>query len=379
MISILGRYLLRQLCGATLVILLVLSAAIWLTQSLRFVDWIVNRGLPVGTFLSIALLVMPSFLTVILPIALFAAVLFTYNKLQGDSELVVMRAVGAGPRLLVTPALTVAGVAMIIMYALNLYVLPVSYREFKDLQLDIRNNYSNVLVQEGVFSEIDSGLMMYVREQGPNGELFGIMVQDERARHKTQTWVAESGNIINGVDGPRLVMLKGNLQEMNRDDGKVTFLFFDSHTVGLTKLAEQVKELRQRDTTERFVGDLLAPTDVTDPVALNRFFAEGHQRLAGPLAVPAFTLVALAAMLSGEFSRRGQTRQILLAALIVIALQSLALGFANLTARNPLLMPLLYLVHLVPIGLATARLTRRTRPIPARAPTLDDGATMATS
>ena len=63
-----------------------LTLAIWLSQSLRFVDLIVNKGLPVVTFLYLALLLLPRFLTIVLPIALFCATLFTYNKLMNDSE-----------------------------------------------------------------------------------------------------------------------------------------------------------------------------------------------------------------------------------------------------------------------------------------------------
>jgi lipopolysaccharide export system permease protein len=46
----LTRYILRQSLGAALFVTVALSAAIWLTQSLRLVDLIVNRGLSVLTF-----------------------------------------------------------------------------------------------------------------------------------------------------------------------------------------------------------------------------------------------------------------------------------------------------------------------------------------
>jgi len=185
------RYILRQLALSTALVVVTLTSAIWLTQSLRFVDWIVNRGLPLSTFVYIAVLVLPSFLVVILPIALFSAVLFTYNKMQSDSEIVVLRAVGVGPMQLMAPALMVATVVMLLGYALNLYLLPLSYRGFKDLQYQIRSNYSAVLLQEGVFTTIDQGLTMFVREQGRRGELFGLMVHDSRLETKPVTMVAE--------------------------------------------------------------------------------------------------------------------------------------------------------------------------------------------
>ena len=230
------RYILRQLALSTALVVVTLTAAIWLTQSLRFVDWIVNRGLPLSTFVYIAVLVLPSFLVVILPIALFAAVLFTYNKMQSDSEIIVLRAVGVGPVQLMAPALMVATVVMLLGYALNLYLLPLSYRGFKDLQYQIRNNYSAVLLQEGVFTTIDQGMTMFVREQGRRGELFGIMVHDARVAQKPVTMVAERGAIVNTAEGPRIVMVNGNRQELDETNGKLSFLFFDRYTIMWTLL-----------------------------------------------------------------------------------------------------------------------------------------------
>ena len=76
---LLNAYILRQLAVVTLVVAVTLTCAIWLTQSLRFIELIVNRGLTLGTFFNLTLLLLPSFLWLLLPIALFAAVLFTIS------------------------------------------------------------------------------------------------------------------------------------------------------------------------------------------------------------------------------------------------------------------------------------------------------------
>ncbi len=73
------RYILRQLLGPFLLISVGLTAVIWLTQSLRFIDMIVNKGLSLSSFLYFSMLLLPTFLGVILPIALFSAIHFTYN------------------------------------------------------------------------------------------------------------------------------------------------------------------------------------------------------------------------------------------------------------------------------------------------------------
>lgn len=342
------RYILRQLALSTALVVVTLTAAIWLTQSLRFVDWIVNRGLPLSTFAYIAVLVLPSFLVVILPIALFAAVLFTYNKLQTDSEIIVLRSVGVGPIQLMTPALMVASVVMLLAYALNLYLLPLSYRGFKELQYQIRNNYSAVLLQEGVFTTIDEGLTIFVREQGRGGELFGIMVNDSRLEGKPVTMVAERGAIVNTAEGPRIVMISGNRQELTQETGKLSFLFFDRYTVELNRSSKAVNAVRFRESTERFIGELLDPDDVDDPRIRAALRSDGHQRLASPLYALTFVLVALASLLCGEFSRRGQTWRVITAVALVVGIQALGIGLANLSSKFPLLTILIYLNAILP-------------------------------
>ena len=83
----LTRYVLRQTMMLTLAFTLVFTAAVWLVQSLRLIDLIVNRGLSLGIFFKLAVLILPRFIEIVLPIAIFLAVLFSYNRLISESEL----------------------------------------------------------------------------------------------------------------------------------------------------------------------------------------------------------------------------------------------------------------------------------------------------
>jgi len=106
----LTRYILRQNLATTIFVTAALSAAIWLTQSLRLVDLIVNRGLSAELFLYLGVLILPRFIDIVLPIGIFIAVLFTYNKLIAESEIVVMRAAGLSQFGLARPAFILSGI-----------------------------------------------------------------------------------------------------------------------------------------------------------------------------------------------------------------------------------------------------------------------------
>src|ERR1700742_2274968 len=120
----LDRYIFRQLFWALVAVTLGLTALIWLTQSLRFVELVVNRGLSMLVFLRLTGLLIPSFIAVILPITTYVVIQFVYQRLAGDREVTVMRAAGLSPFALARPALALALFATAVGYWLNLQVVP---------------------------------------------------------------------------------------------------------------------------------------------------------------------------------------------------------------------------------------------------------------
>src|SRR5205814_7027139 len=118
-ITSLDRYILRQCLNMMLFVTAALSAAVWLAQSLRLIDLIVNRGLSIEVFLYLALLILPRFLDIVLPIGAFIAVLFVFNRLTSESELVVMRSAGLGPVALARPVLLLAGIGFLALLTLS--------------------------------------------------------------------------------------------------------------------------------------------------------------------------------------------------------------------------------------------------------------------
>src|SRR5207237_5738425 len=109
----LDRYMLRQCLSVMIFVTAALSAAVWLAQSLRLVDLIVNRGLAAEVFLYLAMLILPRFIDIVLPIGAFIAVLFVFNKLTSESELIVMRASGLSPLALAKPVMILAGIGFV--------------------------------------------------------------------------------------------------------------------------------------------------------------------------------------------------------------------------------------------------------------------------
>lgn len=356
-------YILSQVLTAMLFVVATLTMAIWLTQSLRFIELIVNRGLGLGAFFYLTSLLLPNFLALVLPIALFIATLFVYNRLTVDSELVVMRAVGFGPAQLARPALLLAGAVTLACYALSLWLMPFTFGKFKELHTTIRSDYSSLLLQEGAFSTIGSTLTVYVRAREANGDLRGILVQDSRDPANPVTLLAERGTIASTEDGPRVILINGNRQQVDRAAGKLSLLYFERYSVEIS--TDRATEFRWRDAGERYLHELLwpDPDDAHDRQYRNRLISEGHARLATPLYALVLVMVALACLLPGDFNRRGLAKRLLLAAACGLGTQALSIALPNLATRMPAAIPLLYLAPAAIALLAAYVLTRGPRRI----------------
>jgi len=350
--------------GPTLLITLSLTGIVWLAQSLRFIDLIVNRGLSVSLFLYLTTLLMPSLLAVVLPVALFCATLYTYNKLQNDSELIVFGSSGLSRFQLAWPAILMALLLTAVSYSISLYLLPKSFREFKDLQYFIRNNYASVLLQEGVFNTPTKGMTVYVRKREPDGMLRGILVHDNSNPEHPITMMAKQGRLVNSASGPKFILHQGNRQEINHDTGQLSLLHFDDYTLNIS-IYTQGEQIRWREPKERYLHELFDPKD-TPKNLYSKLQAEAHQRLTWPVYNLVLCLVALSTLLSGEFNRRGHWKRIVIGTLATIGIVAIALSIQNLAARIPHFTILMYSNVAMFISLCVWLLTRsRSLPLPS--------------
>jgi lipopolysaccharide export system permease protein len=347
-----NKYIIKHLVHSMLLITFSLTSIVWLTQALRFVEFIVNQGVSITVFLNLTILLVPSLLMMILPPALFCSVLFTYNKLTTDSELVVMQAMGLSRWRLARPAIIVATIVMFITYSIAIYIQPLSYKNFKDMQHILRDKYVSLLVQEGVFSNPVKALTVFIRERDADGKLHGILVHDNRQQNKSITMMAESGRLLETPQGPRFLLENGNRQEMK--DNRLSLLNFESYTLDISFYTDSINQ-RKPDAKEMFMPELLGyydESELTDTETMKRR-AEAHQRIIWPAYCISLTIIALAILLSRQFNRRGQWRSISLAVMIGTLLLFSSVGIRGAMAIQPFMIPVAYLTLLFPLFIAS--------------------------
>ena len=358
------RYVLRQLAVGLVAVTAVLALIVWITQALRFVELVLNRGLSLVVFFELTLFMLPNFVAIILPVATFIVILAVYTRLEGDREMVAMRAAGMSQMALARPALALALAAACLGWAMNLWVVPESYRAFREYQFEIRNRMAAVLIQEGVFNTLGDGLTVYVRKRDPDGTFHGILVHDERVSTAPSTVLAERGRLALVGGLPQVTLENGTRQEIDPRTGRLSILSFAENTLTLAVPAERDEE-RYRDVRERGVLELLDPPASERVSARDRarFTVEAHQRLSGPFLTLSLAAVALALLLGGEFSRQGRPGRVLAAIAIGAALVAAWLAIGNAVASRLVLLPLIWVHALLPGIVALALLIR---PAPLR-------------
>src|SRR5947207_15442641 len=128
----LSRYVFRQTAGALVLILVSLTGVTWIAVALRQLDLMTTQGQNVLSFLAMTALAIPSMMALIAPIALLIASIHVLNRLNGDSELIVMTAGGMPAWSLLKPLTLLALLTAPGLSSLNHLAGPWAQRKLKD-------------------------------------------------------------------------------------------------------------------------------------------------------------------------------------------------------------------------------------------------------
>lgn len=335
-------YILRQLFLATFVITFLLTGTIWLAQSLQFIDMIINKGLSIISFFHLMIFTLPDLINIIIPIALFISILFTYNKLITDKELIILRSSGMSDLQISKPCLILSIITTIFLYGINIYITPISFRHFKNMEYDIRNQATKMLLQENIINSFDN-ITIYTKEQKRNGELIGLFIYDNRQVDHPVTLTAQKGFIKQTKKQTNLILLNGTHQTIEKKTGKPNILYFERYFLDLSPTKVNYSS-RPKKPYEFFTKDLLFPKN-SDPKTALKLKAEGHKRLITPLYTIIFSLIALIAILKCT-SNKQKKLFIFFAVILCIIDQILTLGLINLSDRIFMAIPITYVLNL---------------------------------
>jgi lipopolysaccharide export system permease protein len=323
-----NRYIFRTTFGVFLVVLVSLTAVIWVTQALHDIDLMTSQGQTILVFIGITGLIIPLLVLVIAPIALLIAVAHVLNKLSNDSEIIVMNAAGMSPWALFRAFMSVAVVVSLMVAVIGAYFAPQGLRMLRNWLTEVRANVVSTIVQPGRFTTIERGVTIHIRARRTNGQLLGIFVDDQRNPAERFTILAEVGELLENDKGTFLILQNGSVQRQQAKQPDPNMVVFDRYAFDLSRFAGGPQTVKY-SIRERYLWQLIWP-DPTDQIYVeqpDQFRAELHDRLMAPLYPLAFVVIAFAYLGAPRTNRQSRTMS-LLGAIGAVGLLRI-IGFAS--------------------------------------------------
>ncbi len=351
----LRRYIFKQMLYWVLVSTFSLIGIVWLSQALKLIELLVNKGAALTDFLILTALVIPLWLMIILPIGGLIAAIIVMSRLQQDREITAMYAAGLSNAAIARGPLMMGAVLTVFIYINSAFILPMAFSGYKSIISTLRTSAPIVILQEGVFTDITMGLTIFIENRQGQHDFNNIFVHDTRDDSKIVEIIAASGSINLTATPPRLTFLNGIRSEYLPGNTHAAVLEFERYELSLTQEYKNIVN-RPFDYNELPIHVLLAG-DNPAPHYSREMQAEGHYRLASPFLGMTFVIIGITSILSTRYTRGGNLRQIFISAGLAVIIEVLMVMARGVTINTPSLFPLMYLTCVIPaiIGLYILR------------------------
>jgi len=353
------RYIFRTTFGAFLLVLVSLTTVIWLTHALREIDLMTNQRQTVLTFLGITSLLIPMLVLIIAPIALVIAVGHTLNRLNTDSEIVVMSASGMSPWRIFRPLLTTTLVVSVLVLGVSAYLAPKGLRELRNWATKVKADFVINIIQPGRFITIERGLTFHIRERLPDGQLQGIFIDDRRDPNERVTSLSEYGEIVEASTGTFLLLMNGSVHRLESGRPDPTIVNFERYAFDLSRFTGGTT-VQNFGVRERNLWDVAFP-EADDPVYKQmptHFRAEMHDRLVAPLYPIAFAVICFAILGAPRTSRQSREMSLIMTIVAVGGLRLIGFACNVLGTQSAIAFVVLYASLLIAFALGLFAIAR---------------------
>ena len=355
-INTIDRYIFKMLLAYIVSISILVIGMVWLSQSLRFLELIINNSIGLKSYIFLVIFLLPDLISILLPICLLIAGIQVYQKLIADNEMLVLRSAGYSNFRIAKPFLIIGVVLTLLTLLSNIFLIPESFKKFRSFEHQIKNELSSSVIQPGTFNAI-KGATVYVQERSLKGQLKGIFIHQSAENGKLPFVItAETGQLIKENKMLNLLLFNGHRQEWNKDTEKLSFFYFENCAYDLNILLPQ-DQPRPKKPYERSLKELLNPEDLThDHVIKQRMIVEGHQRILLPWLCIINTLIVMSILLFGDLKRRQRKRKIIICICVAAAIQVSVIILLNMSVQLPFLLWFTYCFIFLSIALFSALL-----------------------
>lgn len=351
MLSILDKYIAREVLQTFLGVTLVLMLIFLSKLLVGYLAEAASGEIPSDLILALMTLKSLKYLTLILPLSLFLAILLVQGRMYSDSEMVAITACGIGTLQLYKPLFFVAIPVVLILTGLSLYALPWTERLEDTLLSEAQKNLEVTGIQAGRFREGASNeRIIYTEEISSDRSLMKNLFIYTRKGDRQILLSSKKGRLeLDEKTNDRyLLMLDGTRYEGTPGDADYKIIKFKEHSL-LIKPGVTATGGPQRNA---LATKMLWNSDDKNHIA------ELQWRISMPLS--ALVLVLLALPLGKVDPRKGRYGKLFIAILLYIFYVNLLAVAQSWTIKGEISTSLgIWWVHGVVLLLVAILLVRR--------------------
>lgn len=336
---IINRYISKSLIYPIILVIFTFTFLVWLTQSLRFLDFIVKKGIDVSIIFTITMLMMPTFINLVLPISVCIATVFFYHKLMNDNEISVFKAIGMSNLQIAKPGITTASYAALIGFMLSCFLTPYSASIFQEKKRFLQHNYAAMILQEGIFTEPIKGITIYIDKITDNSTFGGILFSDLRDEQKDVIIIAKEAKVVTNGTDTIFELTSGNRQE--KRSNKINVLSFDKFPVNVSNFVKSSYVIN-KDPDEMNIIELI--NNINNPqYDFSKITSEINNRISWPLLNITLVMLCLSILLKTNKSRFGYFKNVFITGMLATTATAVLVLLVMLSARNIMIAPIIYI------------------------------------
>ena len=336
-----NRYIIWEILSPTLLCIVIFTMVMVLGRSVKLVNLIIHEGVALADILVLLATLLPTFLSISLPLAFLMGIMIGLGRMSADSEIVALKSAGFGLAKISIPVFSLALVFALLTIATNVWVQPWGYRAFATKSFEIVRQKASIGFQPRVFMTQFNNLVFYANEiDEQTDQLHGLFIVEKNP--ESTSWVfADSGNIVTD-DVSETVTIRLHDGVVHRQQTETAdnyqLIHFRNYDIQPEISAISTPAKRRNVKPKELSTDKLwqAITKEEDPARARVLQAELHGRLVSPLAPLLFVLFGLP--FSMQSHRSGRSGGFVMGLFIFLAyyfILSTALTLTKEVAMSP--------------------------------------------
>ena len=303
---------------------LILLFIYWINKAIALFDNLISDGQTFLVFLEFSILTIPPIIPIVTPLAAFAAAIFVTNRLKNDSELTIMQATGFSPLRLSRSIFLFGLVVTIILLIISHYLIPKSNNILLKRQNEVASSLNAKLLKVGSFIHPQNGVTFYIGGISTSGVIEDVFVLDERNKDREIIVTSKSGYLITNNNNPILVLKDGIVQNYDLKSTNLSTIHFQDLSYDLTSWSVKERMSKSKLLLTYSSFDLFKDPELvsiltdSSPISV---LEELHSRILTPLLALIAALIGFSALMIGDYSRFGASKQISVGIVILILIK----------------------------------------------------------